>query len=85
MRWYRAPAKVNLTLRVSGRRSDGLHDLESLVAFADPSDWLGFAPGPVFALTVEGSGADDVGPLEHNLVARAAQALAANVPGLRLG
>ena len=35
-----APAKVNLTLRVLGRRADGYHDLESLVVFADVGDRL---------------------------------------------
>ena len=40
----RAPAKVNLTLRVLGRRADGYHDLESLVVFADVGDALAFTP-----------------------------------------
>ena len=35
-----ACAKVNLTLRVNGRRADGYHDLESVVAFADCADRL---------------------------------------------
>ena len=38
----RARAKVNLTLHVLGRRADGYHDLESLVAFADCADGLTF-------------------------------------------
>jgi len=85
MKWRRAPAKLNLSLRVLGRREDGYHELESLVAFADVSDWLGFAPGPAFSLAVEGPGAGDAGPLDDNLVARAARALAARVPNLTTG
>ena len=85
MRWTRAPAKVNLTLRVLGLRPDGYHELESLVAFAGISDWLGFEPGPDLALKVEGPNAADSGPLDDNLVLRAARALGARVPGLTLG
>src|SRR5208283_2698613 len=85
MRWHRAPAKLNLTLRVTGRRLDGFHDLESVVAFADVCDWLGFAPGPGFELSVEGPGAAEIGPSAENLVVRAARALAARFPGLVMG
>ncbi|MEP3115246.1 4-(cytidine 5'-diphospho)-2-C-methyl-D-erythritol kinase [Nisaea sp.] len=35
-----APAKLNLSLTVLGKRRDGLHDLVSLVAFADLHDML---------------------------------------------
>ena len=35
-----APAKINLTLRVLGRREDGYHEIESLVGFTDISDTL---------------------------------------------
>ena len=40
-----APAKINLTLRIAGRRADGYHELESLVVFAPFGDRLAFSPG----------------------------------------
>jgi 4-diphosphocytidyl-2-C-methyl-D-erythritol kinase len=49
-----APAKINLSLRVLGRRPDGFHELESLVAFAAFGDRLTLHPGEKFALTVTG-------------------------------
>ena len=85
MRWLRAPAKINLTLRVTGRRADGYHELESLVAFAGLCDWLGFEPTGDFALEVLGPHANEVGPVDENLVARAARSLSKHAPGLRLG
>ncbi len=85
MRWQRAPAKINLTLRVIGRRADGYHDLESLVAFAGLCDWLAFEPGDDLTVEVLGSRASEAGPVDENLVARAARSLAARIPGLKLG
>ncbi len=85
MQWRRAPAKINLTLHVIGRREGGLHEIESLVAFGAPCDWLGYEPGSRLKLDVEGGGAPFVGPTEKNLVLRAARELADRVPGLRLG
>lgn len=85
MRWLRAPAKINLTLRVIGRRADGYHELESLIAFAGLCDWLAFEPGGDLTLEVLGPRAGEVGPLDANLVVRAARSLAAHIPGLRLG
>jgi len=81
----RAPAKINLTLQIVGRRADGWHELVSLVAFAGAADRLTFAPGPRLELSVDGPTAPAAGPIEDNLVMRAARALAARVPDLRLG
>ena len=49
-----APAKVNLTLSVLGRRADGYHLLDSLVVFAREGDRLSFAPGKALSLDVRG-------------------------------
>lgn len=81
----RAPAKVNLTLHVLGRRPDGYHELESLVVFAGIHDRLTLAPGPELSLSVDGPTAGAAGPAGDNLVIRAARALAARRPALALG
>src|SRR5213595_3957442 len=78
-------AKVNLTLRVVGRRVDGYHDLESVVAFADCADRLSLTPGPELRLKTSGPLAQACGEGSDNLVLKAAQLLAERVPGLRLG
>jgi 4-diphosphocytidyl-2-C-methyl-D-erythritol kinase len=78
-------AKVNLTLRVIGRRVDGYHDLESLVAFADCADRLTLAPGAELKLVTTGPLAGECGETSDNLVLRAALLLAERVPGLKLG
>jgi 4-diphosphocytidyl-2-C-methyl-D-erythritol kinase len=80
-----APAKVNLTLRVLGRRADGYHEIVSLVAFADCADHLSLTPGEMLALTVGGARAVEAGAGADNLVLKAARALAARIPGLITG
>ena len=84
-RLWRAPAKVNLTLHVLGRRTDGWHELDSVVAFAGCCDWLAFAPADALRLTIDGPTAPAAGPVDGNLVLSAARALAERVPRLRLG
>jgi 4-diphosphocytidyl-2-C-methyl-D-erythritol kinase len=81
----RARAKVNLTLHVLGRRGDGYHDLESLVAFADCADGLTFSKAQEFSLSVTGPRAADCGDLSDNLVAKAARLLGERVPQLTSG
>ena len=80
-----APAQVNRTLRVLGRRADGVHDIESLVVFAGVGDELTFAPGAELALAVAGPTAGAAGDVSDNLVLKAARALAARVEGLEVG
>src|ERR1700676_5036197 len=78
-------AKVNLTLRVMGRRVDGYHDLESVVAFADCADRLSLTPGSPLNLRTTGPLARYCGETSDNLVFKAAQLLGERVPDLRLG
>jgi 4-diphosphocytidyl-2-C-methyl-D-erythritol kinase len=80
-----APAKINLTLEVRGRRSDGYHELESLVAFARVGDRLRLVPGATLALDLRGPFAPALGAAGDNLVLKAARELAARIEGLTLG
>ena len=78
-------AKVNLTLRVVGRRVDGYHDLESVVAFADCADRVTLTPGPELSLKLMGPLGKACGEASDNLVLKAAQLLADSIPGLKAG
>ena len=71
-----APAKINLALHVLGRRADGYHELDSVVAFADVGDVLTFAPASKTDLSVDGAFALDAPTTNDNLVLRAYSALA---------
>lgn len=71
-----APAKINLSLHVTGQRSDGYHLLDSLVTFGPMGDWLYIQDGNTLSLTVEGPEAKGVPADMSNLVMKAADLLA---------
>lgn len=67
----RAPAKVNLFLRILGRRPDGFHEIETLFQAVDLADEVTVVRGrPGVRLEVDGP---DLGPVEQNLAHRAAR------------
>jgi 4-diphosphocytidyl-2-C-methyl-D-erythritol kinase len=80
-----APAKVNLTLRILGKRADGYHDLESLVVFAGIADQVRLTLDAPLGLDVDGPTAAAAGDVADNLVLRAARELLARTDGLRCG
>jgi 4-diphosphocytidyl-2-C-methyl-D-erythritol kinase len=80
-----APAKINLTLEIRGRRADGYHELESLIVFARVGDRLRLVRGEPLAVHVRGPFAAALGAAGDNLVLRAARELAARVEGLTFG
>ncbi len=79
-----SPAKINLTLHITGKRDDGFHLLDSLVTFTDFGDELTFTPQNGFRFTVSGPFATAFAPQDvlvdgnsGNLIVRAAHKLAA--------
>ena len=65
-----APAKLNLTLAILGRRRDGFHDLHSVMVPLELADVLSFARAPAGTDTLHVEG-HDPGPPADNLVLRA--------------
>ncbi|KFF49733.1 kinase [Gammaproteobacteria bacterium MFB021] len=68
-----APAKLNLLLRITGRRTDGYHELQTLFQLLDHGDTLSFTPRDDGAVTL--SPALDGVSAEENLIVRAARLL----------
>lgn len=83
-----APAKINLYLRITGKREDGYHLLDSLVAFAGVGDVVTARAAGELSLTIDGPFAGGLSADGDNLVLRAARALRAasgSTHGAKLG
>ncbi len=70
-----APAKINLFLHITGRRADGYHMVQSLMAFADVGDGLEFSAQKNFEVEVTGPFAAALPAAADNLVYKAARLL----------
>ncbi len=73
-----APAKLNLTLHITGRRPDGFHALDSLVAFANVGDLVRVTAAEIFSFHIKGPYGPALAhePSTSNLAVKAAEALA---------
>ena len=73
-----APAKINLYLHVTGRREDGYHLLDSLVAFTNIGDSLRLEAAADFSFALEGPMAATLAAesLDTNLAVRAVRMMA---------
>ncbi|WP_110687137.1 4-(cytidine 5'-diphospho)-2-C-methyl-D-erythritol kinase [Salinicola aestuarinus] len=77
-----APAKLNRLLRITGRRDDGYHDLQTLFQLLDLADTLHFSPREDGRIALS-SALEDVAH-DDNLVVKAARRLQA-ASGTRAG
>ena len=75
---FRAPAKINLALHVTGQRPDGYHLIESLVTFADAGDEISIEPSDRDTLTFSGPfGGPLAADFGTNLIIKALDAIRA--------
>lgn len=70
-----APAKVNLALHITGKREDGYHLLDSLVAFTTFGDTLECYPDDIISMDVQGTFAHALNPDPNNSILKAARLL----------
>jgi 4-diphosphocytidyl-2-C-methyl-D-erythritol kinase len=72
-----APAKLNLFLHITGRRTDGYHELQTLFQLLDYGDTVtvSAAPAGVFSLQLLAADAKASMPMDSNLVSRAVRLL----------
>jgi 4-diphosphocytidyl-2-C-methyl-D-erythritol kinase len=80
----KASAKINLTLRVIGRRADGYHELESLVVFADIADTLTLQTSQD-GLEITGLFASNAGSVADNLIVKAVAAVRERIADVKAG
>ena len=73
-----APAKVNLSLHITGQRADGYHLLDSLVAFAPVGDRLVLSAGQGVTMSVDGPEGAGVPVDDSNLALRGARLVSEN-------
>ena len=81
-----APAKINLFLHVVGRRADGYHRIDSLVAFAAIGDTIEVRAARTLTLAIDGPFAEGLAANASNLAFAAAERLraATGAPGAAL-
>jgi 4-diphosphocytidyl-2-C-methyl-D-erythritol kinase len=74
-----AAAKINLALHILGRRADGYHELDSIVAFADVGDTLKIARAEKTSLEIDGPESASLPVANDNLILRAYELLSETV------
>ena len=74
-----AAAKLNLCLHVTGHRSDGYHELDSLVVHVDQGDWIIVKLADALSLSVSGAFCEGIPADGRNLVLKAAHLLAKQI------
>ena len=68
-----APAKINLALEILGKRSDGYHEIRTILQSINLYDKLSFEPAKELELEIAGDNGNL--PIEGNLIIKAAEAL----------